>query len=154
MFFLLQLAARGFLSQQTDTIMLYMETGITGLGKTQIDFLYQHYLNVFKMLDVKIVENKTENTITAEGYSLYDLFKAEEGIYLFYGIQQTLVPIKLFIRKKEEKLAIHRILKVVRVYNQEATLTDVRTGFANAIKITPQEFKLLLFAGVEKKFRG
>ncbi len=151
--FLLQLAARSFQKQITDIIVLCLETGIVGLGDTQIDYLFEHYRGVFEMLDIKIVEDRKTRTITAEGYALYDLFKGEEGIHLFYSVQQTIIPIKLIIRKQAEEKIAQRLLKVVRVYNKADTLTDVRTNFSNAIRITPSEFKLLLFAGVEKRLR-
>ena len=43
--------------------------------------------------------------------------------------------------------------KVIRVYDGTDTLTDLRTGFSNDVNITPEEFKLLLFAGLPDSFR-
>ncbi|HQU59508.1 MAG TPA: hypothetical protein PLU64_09930, partial [Saprospiraceae bacterium] len=43
--------------------------------------------------------------------------------------------------------------RVVRIYNNRDTLTDLRTGYSNALNITPNEFKLLLYAGLAPELR-
>ena len=43
--------------------------------------------------------------------------------------------------------------KVIRVYDGNKSLTDLRTGFSNAVGITPDEFKLLVYAGLDPKVR-
>jgi len=150
--FLLKLAAKGFLKGAIEQIVFRFETGIIGLGKTEIEYLFAHYEKVLGFLDIRFTQDKTAVIITAEGYSLYDLFKQEQGIHIFRAVQGTMIPIKLMIEKIDQKIDKHQTLKVVRVYS-ETTLTDVRTGFSNSISITPEEFKLLLYAGVEKRLR-
>jgi ATP-dependent Clp protease ATP-binding subunit ClpC len=151
--FILKLAVRGFLKDDTEKITLFFETGITGLGKEQIDFLLDHYKNIFERLDIRYIIDRKQAIIIGEGYSIYDLFRGEVGIHLFYGIQHSMVPIKLTIKKGNEKNAAVSDLRVIRVYNEGMTLTDVRTGFSNTITITPEEFKLLLYAGVDEGLR-
>ena len=151
--FLLKLAANGFLKGATEQIIFRIETGIIGLGNPQIDYLFAHYEKVLEFLDIRFSKNKAAGTIAAEGYSLHDLFKEEQGIHMFRALQGTMIPIKLLVEKIGQKVVKHQMLKVVRVYS-ETTLTDVRTGFSNSISITPEEFKLLLYAGVEKRLRS
>jgi len=150
--FLLELAAKGFMKGATEKVVFRIETGIIGLGKNQIDYLFAHYEKVFEFLDIRFITDRPAGTLTLDGYSLYDLFKEEQGIHMFRAIQGTMIPIKLMIEKVGQKAVKHQTLKVIRVYS-ETTLTDVRTGFSNSISITPEEFKLLLYAGVEKRLR-
>lgn len=150
--FLLKLAAKGFLKGTTEQVIFHIETGIIGLGKNEIAYLFAHYEKVFEFLDIRATKDEQASTLTVEGYSLFDLFKEEQGIHMFRAIQGSMIPIKLMVEKVGQKINKHQTLKVVRIYN-ETTLTDVRTGFSNNIAITPDEFKLLLYAGVEKRLR-
>lgn len=149
--FMLHLAAKGFVKGATQKVTLKIETGITGIGNQQIDYLLAHYHQLFHFLDIRFIENE-DHSFTLEGYSLYELFQGEQGIHMFRNIQGAMIPIKLTVYEEGQTVANFQSLKVVRVYT-ETTLTDVRTGFSNTISITPQEFKLLLVAGVDKQLR-
>lgn len=146
--FLLELAAKGFMKGATEKVVFYIETGIIGLGKNQIDYLFDHYEKVFAFLDIRFTTNKHAGILTIDGYALFDLFKGEQGIHMFRSLQGTMIPIKLLVKRIDQNAVNTNTLKVVRVYS-ETTLTDVRTGFSNSITITPEEFKLLLYAGVK-----
>ena len=150
--FLLELAAKGFMKGATEQVTFSIETGIIGLGKNQIDYLFAHYEKVFEFLDIRFTTNRPAGTLTVDGYALFDLFQSEQGIHMFRAIQGSMIPIKLTITKVGQKAIKHQTLKVVRVYS-ETTLTDVRTGFSNSIAITPEEFKLLLYAGVQQRLK-
>jgi len=151
--FLLHLAAKGFVKGKPEKVMITIETGITGIGDAQINYLFEHYEKVFEFLDIRFTKNRKAGTFLLEGYSLYELFKGEQGIHLFRAIQGTMIPIKLMLQKEGQALPDFQSLKVVRVYT-ETTLTDVRTDFSNSASITPQEFKLLLFAGIAERLRA
>ncbi len=151
--FLLHLAAKGFVKGNPEKVTMTIQTGITGIGATEIDYLFEHYEKIFDFLDIRFTTNKKAGTFLLEGYSLFELFKGEQGIHLFRAIQGTMIPIKLMLQKEGQAMPDFQSLKVVRVYT-DTTLTDVRTDFSNSASITPQEFKLLLFAGVDEKLRA
>jgi hypothetical protein len=52
------------------------------------------------------------------------------------------------IRKADRKPSRLLKNKVIRLYDQNATLTDLRSGYTNTISISPGELKLLLYAGI------
>lgn len=143
----LEVAIADFLKKKIEKISLQLETATTGLGTDQIKYLLAHYSKVFDFLDIRYTKNEATNTLIAEGYSLYRLLVGEIGIHLFYTLQQNMIPIKLTILRESMPSVHQSKLQIIRVYNQK-TLTDVRTGFSNTIAITPQEFKLLLYAGM------
>ena len=60
---------------------------------------------------------------------------------------QNPLPIHLTIEIEGKRKAKPLKSKVIRIYDGQTTLTDLRTGFTNDANITPSEFKLLLYAG-------
>ncbi|MEM6319287.1 MAG: AAA family ATPase [Bacteroidota bacterium] len=151
--FLLKLQSKGFLNGQTERIRFRIQSGITGIGQAQVAYLQQHYEKVLTFLDIRFTKETETESLVAEGYSLQELFHGEQGIHLFQVVQGSMIPVKLIVENLDSPLNETRDLQVVRVYS-ETTLTDVRTGFSNNIFITPQEFKLLLYAGVAKDLRN
>lgn len=151
---LLKLFGNGFLKGHTDKIHLRLTSSITGMGDWEIQFLIDRYVEVFKMLDIQYQISKDKKNIIAEGHSLYHLLKGEAGIHLFYIAHQNPLPIKLQIDTEGDNSSINPEFKVIRIYDGTNTLTDLRTGFSNAVNITASEFKLLLYAGIDPKLRG
>lgn len=143
----LEFFSEGFLKDKTDKIRLTFESCITGLGNEQIEYLSRLYLKLFEDLDVHAQASKNKRIITAEGHSLFDIFKNEHGIHLFYIPHQNPLPIRLTIKHEGHLSNKETNTKVIRIYDGKSTLTDLRTGFTNDANITPVEFKLLIYAG-------
>ncbi len=143
----LEFFSNGFLEGKTDKISLNFESTITDLGKTQIDYLIELYSKLFKDLDIQFQVSKNKKNIAAEGHSLFEILKNEEGIHLFYISHQNPLPILLSLQLEENVKPVTPKKKVIRIYDRQSTLTDLRTGFTNDVNITPIEFKLLVYAG-------
>ena len=86
-----------------------------------------------------------------EGFGLYDILKGEEGIHLFRGINDALLPVKVFLQSKQKTKRSPNLHRVIRMYKAGNILYDLRTEISNVMPITPQEMKLLLYAGVVDK---
>jgi ATP-dependent Clp protease ATP-binding subunit ClpC len=149
------LAAVDFLQGKTQKIELHLSSCINGLGDEQIQFLRKLYVDFFERMDI-IYEVKEEypNIIWAEGQSLYALLQGEVGIHLFYESHQNPLPIRLNIHSAQHAHVKRPSMQVVRVYDGNKSLTDLRTGFSNAVGITPNEFKLLVYAGLAPEVRA
>ena len=104
-------------------------------------------------MDIAHEIKKGKKEITAEGHSLLDLLKGEAGIHLFYKAHQNPLPIKISINNLDTKKSNQPNYKVIRIYDGANTLTDLRTRFSNDVNITPEEFKFLVFGGVDKRLR-
>ena len=143
----LEFFSKGFLKGETDKIILNFESLITGLGDSQIEYLIKLYATSFESLDVQFQVSKDKKSISAEGHYLYEIFKNEHGIHLFNQAHQNPLPIRLNVKREGAQSTPSLKTKVIRVYDAQSTLTDLRTGFTNDANITPSEFKLLLYAG-------
>jgi ATP-dependent Clp protease ATP-binding subunit ClpC len=149
----LYLSAHGFLQGIVEEITLHFESCITGLGDREIEFMMELYSKFLKMMDLSPEVFKDQKSIRIEGHSPYEMLKGEEGVHLFYVAHQNPLPIRLRISRKEKDSRRRHAHQVIRIYDGTATLTDLRTGFSNAVNITPEEFKLLVFAGVNPDVR-
>lgn len=145
---LLQLSAEGFFTHKTDVLNIRFESCITGLGDWQIRFLVERYAALLEQLDISHTVAENKKAIRAEGHALYLLLQGEEGIHLFYEAHQNPLPIRIIIEKVDGNNRPPRT-QVIRIYDGNQTLTDLRTGFTNDINITTDEFKLLVYAGIE-----
>ncbi len=143
----LEFFSKGFLKGKTDKIKLAFESAINGLGGPQIVYLINLYSKLLKDLDIQFHISKNKKSIIAEGHTLFELFKNEHGIHLFYISHQNPLPIRLTVSSMKQKNPNLLQSKVLRIYNNDKTLTDLRTGFTNDANITASELKLLLFAG-------
>ncbi len=151
----LSLFSQGLLEGRTENVTLSFESLITGLGKPEIAFLMEQYQKLFEMLDLPHRIVKRKNHIHLEGYSLSRLLGGEEGIHLFYAAQSNPIPIRISVLSSNHKENQNKanLYQVIRIYDGTSTLTDLRTGYSNAINITPNELKLLLYAGLDPQFR-
>ena len=147
--FILEYATKGFLQQQRDHLLLRIETAAAGIGKEETTLIVEQYKAIFEMLDISFKVNAKLGEIEIDGFGLYDLLIGEEGIHLFHGTQQAMTPIRVTLQRIHPTVKRVAVLKVIRVYNSGNTLIDLRTGFTNALPLTPHEFKLLLYAGVK-----
>lgn len=144
----LEISSRGFLKGINDKIILDFKSYIEGRGGIEIKYLKKIYFDLLEELDLSFEYDKKNKHFFIEGHGVYELLKNEAGIHLFYVPYSTPIPIGVSLRKAENKPTRNLKNKVIRLYDQNATLTDLRSGFTNAIAITPGEFKLLLYAGI------
>lgn len=153
----LLLSARGFLRQQSDQIIIQIESLITGLGAWEMQYLCDQYTNLLKALDVQFKKESADApviSIHAEGHSLYELLHGEAGIHLFYIAHQNPLPIRVSVALANASNGTPRSHQVIRIYDGATTLTDLRSGFSNTLNMTPNELKLLLYAGLEREVRS
>ena len=154
--FFIELASKAFLRQETDKITLKFESCINGWGKQDLESMMSTYVRLLENMDFQFKRhpNKNRHEIEVEGHAIYDLFKEESGIHLFCNPNQNPLPIRLDVLLGRSRKKSLSQLKVVRIYNGGSTLTDLRTGFTNTFNISPEELKLLLFAGIPKFVRN
>lgn len=150
---LLKLFAEGVVREESDVVELHFRSSITGLGDDEIDFLMRNYIQLFEELDLSVQFHYGERWISVEGYSTFELLRGEAGIHLFYVAHQNPLPVEVRVSRKTHNGQTHFNKKVIRIYDGATTLTDLRTGFSNAVNITPSELKLLLFAGISPVIR-
>ncbi|MCB9050724.1 MAG: ATP-dependent Clp protease ATP-binding subunit [Lewinellaceae bacterium] len=146
----LQLQLRGVLAGKPQKGSLRIGSYITGMGHWETGFLLDKYSELLQLLDIPHKVNKNLGLIDIETFSLHDLFSGEVGIHLFYLGQRSPIPIHVSLGSPEKDKNAYRI---VRIYDGRDTLTDLRTGFSNAVNIAGSEFKLLLYAGIGKEIR-
>ncbi len=144
----LEIFTRGFLHGHSEVIKLEFQSLITGTGQQQIDYLVERYSELLKALDIDFKVSKDGRSIRAEGYESSVLLAGEAGIHLFYLSHQNPLPILLKIVRDQQASNHHQTNRVIRLYDEKATLTDLRSGFTNAVNIAATEFKLLLYAGL------
>ncbi|MDF1864286.1 MAG: hypothetical protein P1U70_05605, partial [Saprospiraceae bacterium] len=149
----LRLFSSGFISGVSDKIQLKFISTVVSLGKEQVEFLMNLYTSLLDKMDIQHEVDEENAIITAEGHGLNTLFLGEEGIHLFYIAHQNPLPVRMILESKNHPSNKPIEAKVIRVYDGTDTLTDLRTGFSNDVNITPEEFKLLLFAGLPDSFR-
>lgn len=144
-----QTASEGFFQRRVDRIALQFRSCITDLGASEIAYLMDKYEALLRLLDIQYQRKEKEGIIIAESYGLLHLLSGEAGIHLFYLSHQHPLPVSVAINTPDDesrKIVRHEI---IRLYDGARTLTDLRTGFVNAINITPQELKLLVYAGIK-----
>lgn len=147
----LELFTRGFMRGRTDVVELSVHSCITGAGDQQIEYLLSRYVELLKAMDFQFEVAKNKQKIRVEGHSVYELLRGEEGIHLFYISHQNPLPIQLIVEKDQIQRDHSPSGTVIRLYDEKATLTDLRSGFTNAANISPTEFKLLLYAGMQER---
>ena len=147
----LKLSSIGFLKNKVDQIKISFESCINGMGQNEVAFLINQYTRFLEHMNIHHEVNKKEAWISAEGHSLNLILEGENGIHLFYKSHQNPLPIRMIIKSKDQKVKKLSDLKVIRIYDGDSTLTDLRTGFSNDFNLTNEEFKLLIFAGLKNK---
>ena len=103
---------------------------------------------IFRLLDLPFTSHRQLQRIEVEGYGLSNLLKGEVGIHLFRGINDALLPIKVFLTAKQVPIQSPSLHQVIRIYKTGNILYDLRTEISNVMPIAAQEMKLLLYAGV------
>lgn len=150
---ILRLFADGFFRGKREQVIMRLESCITGLGKNEIQFLLELYAAFLAHLDIHYTLDKKQQTIQAEGYNISQLLHGEQGLQLFYTAHQNPIPIRLSLEVNGEASVKSKTLQVLRLFDSQQVMTDLRSGFTNAVNINPEEFKILVFAGLSKDFQ-
>ena len=145
----LEIMLQGFLFGETEKVTLHFKSGVTHSGEDEIKFLKGKYLALFENMDLAVQTEDEQHFITIEGYNLRNLLSNEVGIHLFYVAHNLPVPIMVSLQTASQEKE-NNSLKVIRVYDGQTTVTDLRTGYSNAMNMTEDELKLLLFGGLRK----
>jgi ATP-dependent Clp protease ATP-binding subunit ClpC len=146
---ILQMQQRAVLIKPPGKLRLNVQSCIIGMGQTEVDFLLNLYEKLLQLLDLSPTRDDG-NDIEIEGYGLRALLEGESGIHLFYTANRTPIPIRVTLNGRQDPESAHR---VIRLYDATYTITDLRSGFANAADITAEEFLLLVYAGVPAQLR-
>ena len=139
--------ATSFIEQSKERITIEFESLILGRGDYEVNYLLDLYQDLLTGLDIQYEYLEEEGKIVAEGYGLYELFKSEDGIQLFYSAHLPPLPLRSSITSvgiKEKKSN-----NIFRLFYNGLTLFDLRTGFLNLADMTMEEFKLIWFGGVK-----
>ena len=139
---------KGFEKGKTERLKFLFESAVTHSGEDEITFLKKQYIELFGQMDLTVHSKEEDPFIDVEGYHLRKLLNGEIGVHLFYVAHNLPVPINITMEHNGQTIGLQPI-KVVRVYDGNATVTDLRTGYSNAMGMTVDELKLLLFGGVE-----
>ncbi len=142
----LQLATSDVIKSQPTRITLRFHSLIATAGAPEIQYLLELYATLLQDMDIQHELHLADSTIHAEGYGLYELLRGEAGIHLFYIAYQNPLPIHVVIIQQNMPEPPMKP-QVIRIYDGSATLTDLRSRFSNAMNITSNEFRLLLYAG-------
>jgi len=146
----LKLFSKGFLSNTSQKVHLQFHTWTDNDTSNEIGFLLDLYEQLFKEMDIQHIVDKDKHHIVVEGHGVYELLSGEQGIHLFYRSHQNPVPIRLRLIKEGVPPTETDKAMVIRIYNRTSTLTDLRTNLTNDVQISPSEFKLLIYAGLEQ----
>ncbi|MCB0608002.1 MAG: ATP-dependent Clp protease ATP-binding subunit [Lewinellaceae bacterium] len=141
----LMASAEGFLRGEPEKAELLFESCVEGQGAFEIEYLADLYCGLFRLLDLPFQTPKNKKVIAVEGYNLSALLPGEQGMALFYLSHRNPLPVRVQIRINGKPVA--GPLKVLRIFDGNKTVTDLRTGFSNAVNLTPEEFKLMVYGG-------
>ncbi len=145
----LETMLEGFLAQETDKVVLRLESCVTHAGESELEFLLNQYSLLLNSMDISHSVLPNLKGIEAEEHSLDKLLIGETGLHLFYTNAGTPVPIKLsFVKNGEVQKSP---TQVIRIYDGKETQADLRTGYTNMFRMTAEEMKLLLFGGMYAK---
>ncbi len=145
---ILQLFVEGFAKGIKDKVEIRISSLVSGMGRSDIDYLLDCYEAFLRHMDLPVRVRKNSGKIETEGFGLYALLAGETGIHLFSSTFGNSLPILVRVFPAGSPEEPQPPLHVLRLYDNNKLLTDIRTRFTCDIQITPQELKLLLHAGV------
>ncbi|MDV7391449.1 hypothetical protein RZS08_08860, partial [Arthrospira platensis SPKY1] len=135
--------------QSPDKGCFRIEAYQTGKGRVQIEHLLKSYHKLLDSIQIQHKLDLKQQQIDVEGYGIAELFRAEEGIHLFFIAQEAPLPLMSYwIPEGQKKQASPKHQTILRLYDEHRTITDLRSGFTNTYHMTPGEMKVLLFAGL------
>lgn len=139
------------LQDQIDQVTLVLKSCIDGLGKTEIDFLLNQYTTLLEYLDLAFTVDQKNHRIEISGYGIQNLFKNEAGITFFYQMHRNPIPILTQLTKKdEEAVQLDNNFKIIRYFDLQGTMLDLRTSLTSIANLNAQEFRLLVWSGMKR----
>ncbi len=148
---MLELQLPFVLKKQLQRCRIEARPRISGLGAWEAAFLINKYAQLLSLMDIQHQKYPDEGYLEAEGFGLSELFEGEEGIHLFYSTHRSPLPVFVAL---SAALPVEKASRVVRIYHGRETLTDLYTGYSNVFDLSPDEFKLLLFARYNTALQG
>ncbi|MEM6726401.1 MAG: ATP-dependent Clp protease ATP-binding subunit, partial [Bacteroidota bacterium] len=143
---LLELFSKGFLHQQVDQILIHFQSSITNQGEQEVKLLMDLFADLLTSLEIQFAKRR-DQSIQVEGHSLIEMFQGETGYHLFHRPHKNPLPILIYLEDQVTGKVI-RNDRIIRVYDGRGTITDLRTGFTIDGKMTPNEFKMLIYGGI------
>lgn len=153
----LNILGRNFLNDKYDKLIIDIRSYIEGTGETEIKYLLNIYAAFFASKDIEHLLDEEKLSLKVEGFGIYELLSGEMGIHLFYRPYENPLPINFSLRHQENNQRIKQRQdqnQVLRLYDIQATLTDIRSGFTNDAQIAPEELSLMLYAGLPERLRN
>ncbi len=145
---ILQLQVEGFEKGLKDKVEIRIASLVAGEGAEEVEILLACYEDYLHHAGFDFFTRRRAGVIELEGFGLYELFAAETGVHLFKTGFGNSIPVMVWVRRQEAQ-ETSPPLDILRLYDKPKLLTDLRTGFVNEMKITPQELKLLLYGGAK-----
>jgi len=140
--------------KRLDKGFFLLESYLSGKGERQIRQLLTWYEKLMDSMGFSCKADLKKQRLEAEGYGIAELFKAEQGIHLFFFAQDPPLPVMgYWVPAGKENNPGKRPLTILRLYDETRTITDLRSGFTNTFQITPGELKVLVFAGLPEALR-
>ncbi|MBK6904577.1 MAG: ATP-dependent Clp protease ATP-binding subunit [Saprospirales bacterium] len=150
----LELTRLAIQKKRLDQGYFKVESYLSGKGKEQVAQLLTWYAELMEFMGIPGKLDLDQQKLEVEGYGVAELFKAEQGIHLFFLSQETPLPIMTFwVTKGKEHSRKKEQHTILRLYDENKTITDLRSGFTNTFHITTEELKLLVFAGLPEALR-
>jgi ATP-dependent Clp protease ATP-binding subunit ClpC len=146
---LLSLQAAAFVHKKKDHVTLSVRSLVSGLGKEEATYLRDSYEAFCRHADLSAEAPPDTLRIEVHGYGVYDLLRHESGIHLFNSAFDSSIPVLVQVSRAGDTESETASYDIIRLYDNAKILTDIRTGFSNALQITPQELKLLLYGGIK-----
>lgn len=140
--------------KRLDKGVFQVKSYLSEAGEEQAQLMIQWYERLLESMQITFRSDYRTYRIEAEGYGIAELFKAEEGIHLFFVGQDVPVPLLTYWSAGEgekQTFPLHR--QIIRLYDEYRTITDLRSGLTNTYQITPGEMKVFLFAGLPENLR-
>jgi ATP-dependent Clp protease ATP-binding subunit ClpC len=151
-FVFLKALAEGISSEsETSGFILRFSSCVEGQGGKQVEYMINLYSQLLDSFELPYKRDKKKQELRVEWPGGEALFAGEAGIHLFFILQRTPMPIRLevFGIDSDFQATSNTIL---RLYDENRTLTDLRTGLTNLYQINSSELKMLLYGGLPAQF--
>ena len=143
--FWIKKTSSSFLQDKAETVTLQFKSCINQMGKVEIEFLLSLYKTLFDYLDLTSETNKKQHSIKVSGYGLSDFLTPEKGYTLFYQSHRNPIPVLTTLMDDQGKvIKKNDPIRVLRVFDIQRTMTDLRTGLTCLSGLTAEEFLLLV----------
>jgi ATP-dependent Clp protease ATP-binding subunit ClpC len=142
----MKLFTRSYLANREDDIVLQL-TPLTDLEQEHVqEDLLLMYLKLLEDLDIPFT--RKEHSIHIKWYNIAAFFAGELGIHLFHRSHKNPILIRLDMIQDGKIISGDHQQKIIRVYEKEGIIYDLRSNLTNVYNITSTELKVLIYAGL------